>query len=82
MSVKVYGGDKIQTAYFVIIGIHGLVRQQTLNFTSSMTFQFEATENMLPSSSLIVYYIHQSGEVVFDQIELVFDDITLENQVS
>lgn len=47
----------------------------------TMQIKYKLTPAMLPTSSFIVYYIHHSGEVVFNQIKVDFHQL-LSNFVS
>lgn len=60
----------------VVIGRTGIA--YSTSFTSSnsdvTTFSFTATPDMVPESSLFVYYHEISGEVIHDRIQLEFKE--------
>jgi hypothetical protein len=69
--------------FSVLIGKQGIIQNLTHNAENkfSIVLNFKVTPEMLPTSNLIVYYIQPSGDVVFNQLKLKFDEI-LGNNVS
>lgn len=69
--------------FIIIIGKSGIIESRKHDAEDDVMFSlgFKVTPEMLPSSNLIVYYIQPSGEVVFNQLKLEFDDL-LGNYVS
>jgi CD109 antigen len=45
-------------------------------------FEFDSTLTMAPSSSLVVYYVSDTGEIFSDQTEFTFEPEVTENPVS
>lgn len=62
--------------FSVIVGRSGVIAYQSDNAGDRRSFdlRFKATASMVPSAKLIVYYIHSSGEIIFNQIELKFNE--------
>jgi Alpha-2-macroglobulin bait region domain len=56
----------------VVISRSGIVFNQTHDSpdTESFNFSLTLTKEMAPSSKLLVYYIQQSGEIIYDSIEV------------
>lgn len=89
IQVKVQGNGEIEEFYSLVIGRTGIVHQAKIeDFTRdtnsdhfTKTFAIKTNNWMAPKSHLIVYYIHISGEIVYDRRELAFD-LPLSNKVS
>lgn len=50
------------------------------NGRDEFEFAVKLTQDMIPSTSITVYYIHKSGEVVFDRVSVDVES-SLKNQV-
>lgn len=48
---------------------------------NSFEFNFMVSQDMIPSVTIVVYYIHLTGEVIYDQVT-VETGLQLSNQVS
>jgi hypothetical protein len=71
----------------VVIGRTGLVSTKVVPTTTEIkdkkkvTVELPVTNLMVPSAHVIVYYIHELGEIVYDRIKLDFEG-KYPNQVS
>jgi Alpha-2-macroglobulin bait region domain len=69
---------------YYIIGRGNVLVSEVVDMTDKYTgvFEFDSTLNMAPSSSLVVYYITESGEIFSDETEFIFEPEILTNPVS
>jgi len=68
----------------IVIGRTGVIHNAThkpKDGATTYTFSFKATPWMMPKASVIVYFTHRSGELVYDRVELNFKH-QLPNDVS
>jgi hypothetical protein len=68
----VSGNGEENVLHSVVIGRIRILHHAThdnLN-ENQLEFEFIATKEMLPTASLIVYYIQYSGEIIYDRISL------------
>jgi Alpha-2-macroglobulin bait region domain len=75
--------DKVTKLSYYIVGRGNVLVSQVVDLagTNIGVFEFEPTLAMAPSSSLVVYYVTESGEIISDETELSFEPETLANPV-
>ena len=78
VSVEVtttHGAGKVHS---VVVARSGIVTHQTHDAQEKRSFEikFKALPSMMPSASLIVYYIQPSGELIFNHMDLNFDQFS------
>lgn len=74
IPIKVEATNEISDVFSLVIGRKGIVHNELHAVNGrSFTINVLATPAMIPSSKLIVYYIQNSGEIIFNQIELKFN---------
>lgn len=58
--------------HYVVIGKKGIAASKTksLDEVSEYILKLRATSNMSPESYLIIYYLHYTGEIVYDRLKL------------
>lgn len=83
IDFHVKGNGEWRDVHSIVIGRTGIVHQQTHTKRSDnddeLKFNILATSWMAPASHLIVYYIHSTGEIVYDRIRLEFDSPSKNN---
>ena len=60
--------------YSLIFGRKGIVKSETHQGLES-SLRIQVAPEMVPSSNLVVYYYQPSGEIVFNQIKLEFEQV-------
>lgn len=61
------------TLFYVVVNRNGIVKEDRVELKISddqTTFKIKATEKMVPSCRVIVYYIQWTGEIVYDQVKI------------
>jgi Alpha-2-macroglobulin bait region domain len=66
---------------YYVVGRGNVLLFQTLDFGNQnvKTFEFDSTPSMAPASSIVVYYITETGTIVSDETEITFAPKTLLN---
>jgi Alpha-2-macroglobulin bait region domain len=69
---------------YYIVGRGNVLVSQVVDMTGKNmgVFEFDSTLTMAPSSSLVVYYVTESGEIFSDETEFSFEPEILANPVS
>lgn len=65
------------TLNFIVIGRSGIAKNVSYELGSDQkekNIKFRATSKMMPQAEVYVYYIHWSGEVVFDRVDLFIEN--------
>jgi Alpha-2-macroglobulin bait region domain len=79
VKIEVEGNGEWKDLYSVVIGRTGIVHNIVHKLTKKqiddkkMQFDFTATSWMVPSANVIVYYIQDNGEIIYDKIQIDFD---------
>lgn len=72
--------------YIVVVGRSAIAYSQKYDPTDDeiedhkLYLEFEANSQMAPSASVIVYYIHPSGEIIYDRTQINLD-LLMKNNV-
>lgn len=76
---------ELSELHYVIISRNGLIEMKNSKkfqgYEFDINYSFKAEPWMVPEAQLLIYYIHHSGEIIYDLITLLFDD-SLPNYVS
>ena len=73
MKFELQGNGEWESINIVVIGRTGIVHSEKRKLKqieiddSKMQFNFTATDGMVPTAHVIVYYIAYLGEIVYDQ---------------
>lgn len=62
---------------YIVIGRTGIILADSQNFylnTYNFDIKFEATTWMVPEVQVLVYYIHFTGEIIYDVVKIVFEN--------
>jgi hypothetical protein len=73
MSVK--SSAQLDSIHYVVIGRTGVLISDTKYLsekTDDFELKFPATTWMVPEANLLVYYIHFTGEILYDSFTLKF----------
>jgi len=83
VKLEVSSTADLRILHSIVIGRTGVIHNATHkpNFKKQYTLKFQATPWMMPKASVIVYYMHVTGELVYDRVELNFNN-QLPNYVS
>jgi Alpha-2-macroglobulin bait region domain len=84
VSVEVIAPHVMHELNSVVIGPKGIVRNDTYSVSNSQSFnlKFIATDDMKPKSSLIVYYVDQTSDVIYGETTLQMSPQDSDNFVS
>jgi Alpha-2-macroglobulin bait region domain len=76
--------EKVAKLFYYIVGRGNILVSQAVNMTSKKigVYEFNSTLSMVPSSSLVVYYTTESGEIFSDETEFTLEPENLANQVT
>lgn len=77
VTVIVKGNNRLKDIHSMVIGRTGIVYQNTFQVEedkNTFTFEIPISKSMAPSCHLIVFYVHRSGEIVFDRKQLKFNN--------
>jgi Alpha-2-macroglobulin bait region domain len=75
---------KLTKLFYYIVGRGNVLISQVVNMDRKKIgfFEFNSTLTMAPSSSLVVYYITETGKIISDETEFTFEPEPLANQVN
>ena len=86
--VKIQDESDDDPIYCVVMGLYGIIEKytfepldETVNGYTTYNISFSATSKMAPAAEVLLYYVHSSGEIIFDKVELNVDD-EISNKVS
>jgi Alpha-2-macroglobulin bait region domain len=83
VSIKVESSTEIEMVHYIVIGRTGILISKNESFPASVhefEIKFMATSWMVPEAQVLIYYIHYTGEVIYDQLNLPFEE-NLPNKV-
>jgi hypothetical protein len=81
--IKVESSTELEIVHYLVIGRTGILVSQNQSFPTSVhefEIKFMANAWMVPEAQVLIYYIHFTGEVIYDQLILSFDE-SLPNKV-
>lgn len=84
VDVEVKSSTELSKLYYVVIGRTGILENKAKDFSKNeheYKFSFKASSWMVPEAQILIYYIHHSGEIVYDRVSMSFD-VDLPNNVS
>jgi hypothetical protein len=83
ITIKVESTANMNNVFCAVTGRSSVTVNQLMEARNRRSFEFNLniTRDFAPSTSIIVYYIHDSGEVVYDRITVDIA-IKLSNNVS
>lgn len=75
IKVQVNSTMQLTTLNYLVISRARILLYKSfqLNNSESYDFKFKATKEMMPEIQVLIYYIHLSGEVIFDHLTIVLD---------
>jgi Alpha-2-macroglobulin bait region domain len=76
--------DKLTKLSYYIVGRGQVLVSQVVDMAAKNmgVFEFDSILTMAPSSSLVVYFVADSGEIFSDETEFTFEPDVLANPVS
>jgi CD109 antigen len=76
--------DKVSKLSYYIVGRGNVLVSQVVDMAGKNmgVFEFDSTLTMAPSSSLVVYYVTESGDIFSDETDFTFEPEILTNPVS
>jgi Alpha-2-macroglobulin bait region domain len=84
IQVQVGSQYLLQQVFYYVVGRGQVLISQVaeIAFTNIGVFEFNATLTMAPSSTLVVYFLSERGEIFSDETEFTFEPEVLANPVS
>jgi hypothetical protein len=73
--IRVKSSTGMTEMHYIVVGKTEIIRSETISDLSErqeVEFSFRATDAMSPQSNVLIYFVHSTGEIIFDQLELSF----------
>lgn len=76
MKIQVQSLTKLRLLHYTVIGRSGATYSSTAlsRDLKEFEFSFQSQLWMYPEAQLLAYYIHDSGEIIYDTEALIFED--------
>ena len=77
MILNVKSSVELKILCYVVVGRTGIVKTECPEYEGKYheaDIEFTITTWMLPEAQILIYYIHHTGEVIYDHTTISFDN--------